>query len=809
VAAIFSCVNHQAPGDGLFRDAGGEPADPPQHPMDGDAMRALHRRLLTWLNTERQLQAANRLDMAIDADMYDNRQWMPEDAEEVRSRNQAPLVYNEVAPMVDWLIGTERRTRIDSSVLPRTEDDVALADVKTKVMKYMADVNRAEYVRSTAFAEAVKCGLSWIDDGIRDDASKEPVYKQHESWRNVLHDSRAIRAPDLSGCRYLLRWRDVDLDVALAMFPQRAALLERAASDYLTVAVHDAERAGWGGPMPQEGGESARLRYLGSSGMFEGVGDLHSRRIVRIYECQYRDPVTVQTLESGPLAGAALTPFDPVALQAAQQDQGAGIVDKTALRMHVAVFVEAGMLAASLAPWRHNDFSLTPVWCYRRSSDGMPYGVIRRVRDVQMDLNKRASKASFLYNTNQIIADEDATDDWENLREEAADPHGILIKKKGAELALRRDSEGAQAQLNMMQLDAAAIQKSAGVADENLGRQTNAVSGEAIKARQLQGSVVTTELFDNLRLSTRVSGQKELSLIEQFMTQERVIRLTGNRGQLQWARINRPQVLPDGSVRYLDDITASQADFVVSEQDYSGTLRQVMFEQLSKLAAGQPPALALRLMTMAFNYSDLPNHEAIAQEFRAITGEPDPNQPPTDGQQQAMAAQQAQQMQAVQMQAQQGQLALAETQAKVREINARAAELEAKTAAAQSQGQLAQGQAAAVQDAVMQVRLQASAQIERLQAQLAHTQGEMAAMRARADDRVQAARIAAAASVRVAELRLASTAQMDEIGRRIDEIAGRVDALTNVAPLAPEISPAPPADGAAVLDPLPPPKESA
>ena len=809
MAALFSHTDHKAPGDGLFRDAEQEPPEPAENPLDGHAMRALHRRLLTWLMTERQLQAENRLEMAIDADMYDGLQWAPGDAAEVRSRGQVPLVYNEVAPMVDWLIGTERRTRIDSNVLPRTEDDVQIADVKTKVMKYMSDVNRSEYVRSMAFSEAIKCGLSWIDDGVRDDSSKEPIYKQHESWRNVLHDSRAIRSPDLSGCRYVFRWRDIDLDVALAMFPQRRELLERAASDYLTVAVHDAERGGWGGLTPQVDGESARMRFMGASGVFDGLGDLHSRRVVRIYECQYRDPVQVQVLEDGPLAGVAVTPFDPVALQAARLDQGVGIVDKTAMRMHVAVFVEAGMLAASLAPWRHNDFSLTPVWCYRRLRDGMPYGAIRRVRDVQMDLNKRASKASFLYNTNQIIADNDATDDWENLRDEAGRPDGVLIKNKGAELLLRRDSEGAQAQLNMLQLDAASIQKSAGVADENLGRQTNAVSGEAIKARQLQGSVVTTEPFDNLRLSTRISGQKELSLIEQFMTQERVIRITGQRGQIEWKKINRPEVLPDGSVRYLDDITASQADFVVSEQDYSGTLRQVMFDSLNNMAGKVPPALGLRLMTMAYEFSDLPNHEAIAQEFRSITGEPDPNKPPTPEQQQAMAAQQAQQQQAMQMQAQQAQLALAETQAKVREINARAADLEAKTTAAQAQGQLSQGQAVAVQDAVMQARLQASSQIERLQAQLVRAQGEIAAMRAQSDGRVESARIAAAASVRVAELRLASTAQIDQIGQRIDEVAARVDALTQARPALPAPKkPIPPADGAAAID-LPQPKENA
>ncbi|MDI9814949.1 hypothetical protein QM436_18990, partial [Acinetobacter baumannii] len=62
------------------------------------------------------------------------------------------------------------------------------------------------------------------------------------------------------------------------------------------------------------------------------------------------------------------------------------------------------------------------------------------------------------------------------------------------------------------------IQQVGGVTDELLGRATNAVSGVAIKARQEQSSVATNKLLDNLRLAFQQHGEKELSLIEQFMT---------------------------------------------------------------------------------------------------------------------------------------------------------------------------------------------------------------------------------------------------------------------------------------------------
>ncbi|MEG1456769.1 MAG: hypothetical protein RSC66_14490, partial [Comamonas sp.] len=198
----------------------------------------------------------------------------------------------------------------------------------------------------------------------------------------------------------------------------------------------------------------------------------------------------------------------------------------------------------------------------------MPYGVVRRVRDLQMDMNKRASKALFLLSTNQIFMEKGAVDDPNEAREEVNQPDGTIIYKAGKKFEVHRDSEMAAGQVQMMTLDAQAIQKSAGISNENLGRQTNASSGEAIKARQMQGSVVTTQPFDNHRFAVQIQGEKQLSLVEQWYTQEKVIRLTGHKGQLEWVKVNQPEMQPDGSVRYLNDITSSLADFIVSEQDY-------------------------------------------------------------------------------------------------------------------------------------------------------------------------------------------------------------------------------------------------
>lgn len=766
----------RAPGDQYFEAHAedtrrNELAVTSAHPLDGQEARDELRRLLEWFYYEKDKQSANRLEMSIDHDFYDNLQWDPEDAQAVRDRGQMPLVYNEVAPMVDWLIGTERRTRVDWKVLPRAEDDVTLADVKTKVMKYISDVNRLVFLRSRSFSDAIKGGLGWVDDGARDDPTKDVLYSMYQDWRNVLYDSDGYEL-DLSDCRYLFRWRWVDEDIAVMMFPDRANRIRAAVEDASQRTGGAFDEGSWYDSVDTIAGQSrSGVIYAHGTGMAVDA----KRRKVRLIEAQYRKPTTVKVVDSGPMQGLLFDERDSLLTQAVVAS-GSHLIDKVMMRMHVAVFTETDMLAMGPSIYRHNDFSLTPIWCYRRGRDRMPYGVIRRVRDIQQDLNKRASKALFMLNTNQIIMDEGAVEDVDVAADEAARPDGVIVKKAGKDFLLRRDTDAASGQISMMTLDAQSIQKSAGVADENLGRQTNAVSGEAIKARQLQGSVVTTEPFDNLRLAIQVQGQKQLSLSEQFYSAPKVIRLVGNKGALEWVKVNQPELQTDGTVRFLNDITASQADFVVSEQDYAGTLRHVMFDALNNLAGRVPPEVALKLMTMAFEFSDLPNKDEIAGQFRKLTGERDPDKEITPQEQEQLDRQAAMQAEAMQVQREQALTALEEQKAKVREINAKAAKLEVE--AAQAGGQ----QQAGVD---LQTMAATSAEIERLTEELRRAQAELASetlkVNKEADTRIEIARMDAMSRERVAEIQAASNERLAVIERRLNSQEPQPKAVPSMA----------------------------
>lgn len=727
----------------------------PEDPMDTEQMRAEHHKLLQWFYYEKDKQAANRMEMALDQMFYDNEQWDQNDSAILRARGQMPLVFNEVAPVCDWVIGTERRTRVDWKVLPRGEEDVQMADVKTKVLKYVSDINRCQFVRSQAFADSVKSGIGWIDDGARDDPTQDILYSKYEDWRNVIHDSCAYEL-DLSDARFIFRWRWVDEDVALALFPSQQNKIRRAIRLQQHGMLQYDDEWYLGDHLPSQ--SSTGTAVIGSFGS-TGILAQAKRPRVKLIECQYKKPVNSKIVRSGPLSGSFVTPHDQV-LHAATV--GEEIIDRVVMRTHIAIFTEGDLLSLNESPYRHNRFSLTPIWCYRNARTRLPYGVVRRVRDIQMDLNKRASKSLFMMNTNQVILEAGAVDDLALLREEADSPDGIIVKNRGYELEIRRDHEQAAAQVQMMTLDAQAIQKTVGVNNENLGRQTNAISGAAIEARQNQGSVSTTEPFDNYRLAVQVSGEKQLSLTEQFYTEEKVIRISGARGQLEWVKVNQPETQPDGSVRYINDISASMADFVVSEADYAGTLRQVMFDSLNQLVQKLPPEVGLKLFTLALEFSDLPNHNDIASELRKMTGEPDPNHQPTPEEQQKMAQQQQMQAEALQMQREGAMLALEEQRAKVQKLQAEAQSLLAQPGTGESD------------QVVAQVRQEAAAQIDQLTQKLNMMQLDMASktmqIQKEAEIKKYVADLEADTKLRITEIQRDSNEHIATLQQKLDEL---------------------------------------
>jgi len=664
----------------LSLEEDGETTESPAHALDSEENQRILSQLDEWYEQTRIIQSVNRYEQAIDDDFYDGLQWADEDKYELESRGQPALVFNETKPAIDWILGTERRTRVDWNVFPRNDADVQSANNKTKVLKFVSDVNKVPFQRSQAFADAAKVGVGWLEDGAQDPKfGDEPLFSRYESWRNMWYDPLGSQR-DMSDSRFIFREKWVDMDIAVANFPDREyELRAKAEHHYLmptdedeffeTALYYNADSQG---------------RNVGRRTTIDNVsGTVQNRRArVKLIEAWYRKPCTCEFFhidryavldeeQEGALAGHHGQEFNPnvPAMQDAVDSGLANVTNSTRMMMHCAVFVKGALLQNLRSPYKHDRFPFTPIWGYRRGRDNTAYGVIRSCRDPQEDLNKRRSKALYILSTNRIIMDKGAVDDLEALREEAADPAGIIEKNIGLALDIHNDTTLAEEHIMLERADGDYIRSVSGVTGENLGQETNATSGKAIRARQEQGSTVTAELFDNLRHAIQLQGEKQLSLIEQYYDYPKVIRITDDRNVPEFTKINYP--VADGS-GLENDIANSKADFVIGEQDWRESVRVAMFEQMMNMISSLDSQIALQLLDLVFEMSDIQGKDEMVSRIRKINGQSDPeNQDDPEEQQRVAAQQQAEQEQA-DMARQQMMVALKEQLAKVKKLEAEA-----------------------------------------------------------------------------------------------------------------------------------------
>lgn len=613
-----------------------------------------HRTLIDILNDEGERQAEERYQMAIDEDYNDHLQWRPEDAAVLMERGQAPLVFNEGRQTIEWISGTEKRMRKDYKVLPREPDDEAGAELKTKLIKYTDDVNMTQWHRSKAFKQMAVAGLSWLEEGINPNPEEEIIYSGSEDWRNVLRDSRS-RDLLQRDARYLFRKKRLDLDYAQALLKNvakdRVHLLRNEA--YRNGEEPDEQDAPWylgqkltgasdvGGSWRRASSFDERSAFMQSNGYY----DSGRRLSVDLIECWYRVPEEVQVFVGGMFDGKIYSPEDPRMAYSVKRE-GAVLRDAVRMRMRVMLATPDFWFWDGPSPYRHGQFLLTPIYAYRRARDGMAYGVWRGMRDLSDDTNKRRSKALWSLSANRIVMDEEAIpqdSDPDMIRREAARPDGVIVKRKGAELRFEPHGMDFQGNLELARENTQIMRNIGGVTNENLGYRSAAQSGVAIQRKQDQGSLTTSDLFDNYMLAIKQAGKIRLSHMEQFWTGRKAVRIVGGRQPIEWAVINE---FDPETGEFKNDITQQQADFEVDTQDYRSSLAQAALEQMFGLLgqiATFAPQVVLSVLDLVVESADIKDKEEWVTRIRKLNGQRDPSRKPTP-------EEEAQEMQAIQKQ---------------------------------------------------------------------------------------------------------------------------------------------------------------
>jgi hypothetical protein len=651
-----------------------------------------HAILMASLEEEGERQAEERQQAQIDHDYYDHQQWTAEQARVLTSRGQAPLVFNEARGSIDWLAGTERKLRKDYKVRPREKNDEQIAEIKTKVFKYVDDVNLAPWHRSRCFKQVAISGLGWLEEGLNLDPEKELIYSGSEDWRRVFRDSRG-REFDQTDWRYVHRRKIIDLDFAKLLLPKSANHLNAIAGRwgteddeaddvwYLGQKLTSAHGMGWAQETDGLFGNEYTVRRAGASAWDHG-----RRNSVELIESWYRVPEAVEVFADGPAYRKIFNPTDPRHVD--MKRQKVAMYQTVKWRMRCMISTKYEPCWDGVSPYNHGQFTLIPMFGYRWGRDGLMYGSMRGMRDPQDDLNKRRSKALYALSVNQLTVGKTAVDDLEELREEAARADGIMVVDDVNNIRKEKYLGEVQQNLEMAEMDRISIRNAGGVTGDNMGQESSAISGKAIIAKQEQGSLTSFELFDNYFLAFKLAGQRRMSHIEQFCNQPWVIRIEPDGMPMDWLHVNH---LDPMTGEYENDITASQADFIIDQQDYRATLTQAamqsMFELLGQMAQFAPQVV-LNLLDLVVDSADIPGKNEWVARIRKLTGQRDPSKPPTPEEQ---AAEQDNAKKAARME----EATIGTVEAKLDEIKAKITHVNADKVLKSLQGLLAAVEAAA------------------------------------------------------------------------------------------------------------------
>ena len=512
-------------------------------------------------------------------DYYDGKQWTEEEARTLKLRKQPVLTDNKLKDKIDYMIGLEINARTDPKAFPRTPQHVEDAEAITDALRYVGDDQDFHKTRSDVAENIFVEGMGGTEVYVKQTKTGVDVCIKRNRYERCFWDPHSSER-DFSDARYLGTFVWMDIEAAEERWPARSEI--------------------WEGCLAEASGAST-----------ESDGD---------------------------------RPEDTVHLD--RQRRRVRIIEEYFLKggvWHRAKFVKRGWIEEVEASPFQNDEG-DPEHPYSWGSayvdkDNRRYGVIRRWKSLQDEINHRRSKSLHLLNTNQVVMEEGAVDDVQKLRMELAKPDGVIVRTPGMDLEISKNLDLSAGHFQMMQQ---AIEALSIVGPKAITNVSASQSGRAKQIDRQSDALELGRLFDHLRYLQKNTYVKVWNRIKQYWTAEKWVRIRDDEGAPRFVALNQPitatelyqaalqsgqpvpielarmaQLSPSQPVGKRNDVMAIDLDIIIDEMPDVVTLQDEQFQNLVTLAqAGVifPPDVYL-------DASNLRNKKALKEK---LTGGEDP-----------------------------------------------------------------------------------------------------------------------------------------------------------------------------------------
>lgn len=519
-------------------------------------------------------KTAENLEMYEASKYYHGKQWTDAELKELKKRRQPPTVKNRIRRKVDFLVGVEQRLRRDPKAFPRNPQGEQAAQTATSVIRAVQDMTKWQSIASECSRDALIRGIGVEWAGVtKNRKGKVDIKKVQVKGDRFFYDPRSEEW-DFLDAQYLGEAQWMDIEQAKELLPWSSDIIDHL-GEY-------SSGANTRGSLPQLfDKEKNWTQYV----------DTQKRRIFLV-SIWYR--YKGEWLFDYLVGEISLCPSEE------RTDEKTG---------------EVYPPIDCLSPYvDENDATAHPynAWSPYVGEDGTRYGMIRDMRPIQDEINKRSSKALHLLTVRQIKYESGAVKDIDMTRIELAKPDGLIEVNPGKNFEVIQQTAQIQGNLELMQ-EAKAEIENLGPNPGLVGRGVEKQSGRAILAQQNSGMTELSPVFERMREWKLRCYHHDWHLIRKFYTDDRYIRLTGDEKAVQHLRINAPVMNEMGQVVGVENVIADMdVDIILDEGPDTITMREELIQAIS-----DRPDIPVELI---IEMSSLPDKDTVLKklaEFKA------------------------------------------------------------------------------------------------------------------------------------------------------------------------------------------------
>lgn len=549
-------------------------------------------------------------------EFYDNEQWEGKQKNAMRQEGRPALVVNKVAKAVDNITGRERATRYDWKAAPMGADEVLAANAMDHGLKAVANQTNAKYAISDAFESAVIGPMGvldiWYDETNPDE---EQIRVDNIPWEEFFFDPFTKRR-DLHDCRYTIRVRILDIDLAKSAWPDKADELDAAT---LAMPMRDKQEV-----LSDYDNTDDGRPHTGILGEMDDVNDSRDRVTVREHQYWVLERASWIRMPDG-----RAFDFDPANIQqmAMLQAQGGEYMSGLKRKYYLATCTNKVLLDYKPSPSPYQRFTQVPIWC-KRDRDGRPYGLVALMMDAQREINVNLSKANESLRSRHLLYQPGAlgATTAEQAAKAISRANFVLEVADVAGVKIGTDAADTNLFIELMDRAEKHLDDIIGNNEASYGDQGNEKSGVAIQARVAQQGLTMGKVFDNLRFARQFVGEMLIALMQKHYTPQKLARIihsqvaqaagvgvnafgqpTGQQPDLTW--LGQAMSSPIMQMKF---------DVQITDVGESATERQAQFQQMSDVLGLLPDQMKTQFLPDLVRATDWVDAEAMAGKLQQM-----------------------------------------------------------------------------------------------------------------------------------------------------------------------------------------------